>query len=305
MVEDQSAQDIFEDVEVTEKGKSALNNVAMLVNFTATALGSQKRDQVATDRANQSFGVDEDAGYYSKAKINKHYLAPINSIINEARKKHRKLTLSWDNDRLLPNKNFMEYTQAIADSKRQLAQAAVDLQVIWPDVITEAQTRLGPLFDPAEYPPQDEVASLFDIETDIKPIPTSEGFGMNELIDTEKNLLKAKLAKLTKEREEKAKQESWYILYDVVAAMSKKLADTNAKRYHKTLISNIEDVLERLPALNVTNDPNLTAMMEQVRSSLCDYDPSNFGKDEVLKKQAATEADELLERMRTYMHGNN
>ena len=62
----------------------------------------------------------------------------------------------------------------------------------------------------------------------------------------------------------------WTRLYDVTNHMASRLADPEA-RFHGTLVSNVSDLVELLPRLNIVGDPHLASLTEQVRKQLCQH----------------------------------
>jgi hypothetical protein len=52
--------------------------------------------------------------------------------------------------------------------------------------------------------------------------------------------------------------------------MASRLADPEA-RFHGTLVSNVSDLVELLPRLNIVGDPHLASLTEQVRKQLCQH----------------------------------
>jgi hypothetical protein len=68
-------------------------------------------------------------------------------------------------------------------------------------------------------------------------------------------------------------------------------------RFHATLVTNIFDLVELLPRLNVTGDPELNRFAEEARQKLCTYTAHDLKKHELLRVVTATEAAGLVSRM--------
>ena len=60
-------------------------------------------------------------------------------------------------------------------------------------------------------------------------------------------------------------------------------------------------MIEILPGINVLEDPDLTALAEDVRSKLMGYDVKDLRKNPQVRSQAAKEAQEIMERMQGFM----
>jgi threonine synthase len=63
------------------------------------------------------------------------------------------------------------------------------------------------------------------------------------------------------------------------------------------MVTNIFDLVELLPKLNVTDDPELNRFAEEARQTLCTYTAHDLKKHELLRAATATEAAGLVERM--------
>ena len=68
-------------------------------------------------------------------------------------------------------------------------------------------------------------------------------------------------------------------------------------RFHATLVTNIFDLVELLPRLNVTGDPELNRFAEEARQKLCTYTAHDLKKHELLRVVTATEAAGIVSRM--------
>ena len=56
-----------------------------------------------------------------------------------------------------------------------------------------------------------------------------------------------------------------------------------------------------LPRLNITDDPDLEAMRREIESAVCNYEPSDLRENKEIRKDAAKEASDILEKMAEYM----
>jgi len=68
-------------------------------------------------------------------------------------------------------------------------------------------------------------------------------------------------------------------------------------RFHATLVTNIFDLVELLPRLNVTDDPELNRFAEEARQKLCTYTAHDLKKHELLRVATAADAAGIVFRM--------
>jgi hypothetical protein len=81
----------------------------------------------------------------------------------------------------------------------------------------------------------------------------------------------------------------WMRLYEVTNHMASRLADPEA-RFHGTLVSNVSDLVELLPRLNIVGDPNLAVLTEQVRRQLCQHSAELLRNSPATRQQTAASA---------------
>ena len=102
------------------------------------------------------------------------------------------------------------------------------------------------------------------------------------------------------ENMENAMENLWHRLYEVVERMAERLDDNNP-RIFKTLVTNIEELTGILPDLNLTGDPQLTDMCNDVKDKLCSYTAGQLKKDSRVRKQTAANAKDIQRKMDAIM----
>jgi hypothetical protein len=82
--------------------------------------------------------------------------------------------------------------------------------------------------------------------------------------------------------------------------MVERLSDPDAV-FRDSLVGNIVRLTDLLPRLNLHDDPALEAMRRQIEASLCRYSPAQLRCDKQVRRQAATEAQNVLDAMSGYL----
>ena len=67
-----------------------------------------------------------------------------------------------------------------------------------------------------------------------------------------------------------------------------------------TLVTNTTDLIDVLPLLNVTGDPNLTAMVDRLRP-LVQHNAKTLRKDEATRQDVAAEAQRIVRALGSLM----
>lgn len=274
----------------------------MLVSLRITQLGLSTKSQEVTTAAHQAYNItDNRAGYYRKFKIDRVDVKDISRIANQARSYHRQMTVPWGHDmyRLLPSTLIPKYNQRIKSLKMEFESNVSDLKVKWTSVIEAAKSRLGPAFKADEYPDVSEVEKFYTFEMHRKPIPQDDHF----ILKVEQATLDEIKQDLIEEQDKNLKQISqnlWDRMYELVERMAERLSDKDPKIF-KTLVSNLEDLVDILPDLNVANDPKLTELCTDVKQKLIIFTPGQLKKDKKVRDKTAQEARDIQNKMEVLM----
>src|SRR6266567_3487706 len=68
-------------------------------------------------------------------------------------------------------------------------------------------------------------------------------------------------------------------------------------RFHGSLVTNIADLVDILPKLNVSGDADLNRFTEQIKQRLCNYSAQELKKNDVLRTVTATDASKIVAEM--------
>lgn len=224
----------------------------------------------------------------------------INRAANEARTFHYKMTLPWgdDGERILAADMMMHYTKGMRDIKQAFEYAVREFINKYPALIIEAQTVLGSMFNSAEYPSTNEVRGKFSISTLMRPVPLANDFRV-EIAEDEKNKIKAALTAENDRLTGEAMKEVWNRVYNSIKLMSERLSED--KPFRKNIIENVIELCDLLPQFNMMDDPDLTAMGNEIKQKLCGSTPKQIREDGQLREDLAQEADAIANKMSVFM----
>ena len=88
-------------------------------------------------------------------------------------------------------------------------------------------------------------------------------------------------------------EDLWKRLRDVVSHMVDRLNEPES-RFHATMVTNVFDLVELLPHLNVNNDTDLNRFADQIRQRLCGFTAQDLKKHDLLRVATATDAAEIV-----------
>lgn len=287
-----------------------LSERAMLVSLHISSWSGMQVDREVTDAVNADFKADKKAGRYNKRLVDSQFLEGISSAHSKARAAHKLLTLPWEDDgtRVLANVGYINYTTVMKDCRLK-AEAAVKefLSDITP-AINEAKVRLGDMFNADDYPDAAELKTKFGFDVEIKPMPEGKDFRAKLSEDAVKAIVKD-IERRSDQRLEAAMKDVFVRVQDVVSKMSERLREYQPGKDGKkasgiirdTLVYNINELAELMPALNVTGDPRIDELAKQLKAELVEHSPEILRADAKVRQATISKADKLLKKVKLYM----
>ena len=293
----------------TSSQDPSLSSRAMLCSLSISMWSARKHDREASEEIAQRHGAQADVGRYHKVLLPKEALAEIQKIVSEARQEHYFMSLPWDDNgyRVLPAAAYMDHAEKMRALSNRFTPAVEDLMRQFGQLVEEAKARLGGLFRPADYPAPDELRSKFSFDTKVMPLPDAGDFRV-ALGDDEKERIKRQITAAVEASLQVASRELWQRLYEAVSHLAERLQAYKVTGngvehpFRDSVVTNLVKLVDVLPKLNVTADPELERLAAEVRASLL-VDPQELRKSESARTETATAAEAIASRMAAYMAG--
>jgi len=306
------------DIPVPPRQSTSLATTAMLSSLSICQWSGYKYDPDASEELTSMHGAEKDAARVNKRLVPRSELEEITQAVGRARHDHDFLTLPWTDDgwRVLPAATYFEHCQKMQEHKAAVLSAVSKFIARYEDVVRN-QSRLGTLRKVSDYPgmrqegdtlrfvyPQ-ELREKYSFATDVKPLPDANDFRVN-IGDEERERLKKQIAESVQASLRASTRDLWQRLYDVVGHMSTRMAEYNSAeegkkpRLYKSMVTNIVEIVDVLPRLNITADEELNRMTDTIRHSLL-VDTEELRKSETLRTDTAKAAADIMQRMAAYM----
>jgi hypothetical protein len=287
----------------------SLASRAMLCSLSICQWSARKHDPEASEEIAARHGAESNAGRYNKVLLPPQALADLKSIAGEARREHYFMTLPWDDAgyRVLPAAAYLDHTGKLREYSQQFAAAADAFADTFEQLVRDSRVRLGGLFRPEDYPTASEIREKFSFETKVMPLPDANDFRVS-LGEEETKRIQRQITATVEASLTVASRELWQRLYEAVSHMAERLSaykvseDGVEHPFRDTVVTNLVRLVEVLPKLNVTGDPELERMAEQVRRSLL-VDPKELRKSEISRSETARAAAAIAQQMAGYMAG--
>lgn len=278
-----------------------LSKKSMLVGLSISQWTARKFDRAASREVWTTHGATSDSGRFSKALLPcANELQAIATNANDARAFYYANTLPWADDglRILPVENFIEFSGKMSQYKNNHERLVGIFNEKYPALKDAARFALGTLFSEADYPHESRIKDKFAFKVSVRPMVVSQDFRCT-LADDEVAKIQTDIAAEVNQSVQDAMKDVWDRLHDAVKKMADKLSEPEAI-FRDTLVENVRELVDVLPRLNLTDDPALTAVINEVRDKLTGREPDQLRKDKDARQDAAAQAAALLEKISGY-----
>jgi hypothetical protein len=287
---------------------SLLSTRALLVRPSLSVWRGEITDRAAANEVAEHFAVEKGAVRTLKLLVPKDAIDPIVSAAGAMRSFVRQETLPWrwDGVSLLPTDNYLHFCDGWRQSKQVFDGAVSSLLQRWHLHVLAGQRSLGRLAQVYEWPSREEVAGRFSATIEVFPVPDAEDFRAS-VSESEAEAIRQSLSDYADAQLRDAQSYLWQQMQEHVGHIAERLAaygrdDTTGKitgKFHDTLIGNLRLLCDRLSRLNVTADPAIEAMRQQLEAKLCPYEPDELRQDDSLRASVKDEAERLMEQMQS------
>ena len=295
---------------------SLLSEKTMLIKLTVRIMNFWKKEKRPLKDIAEKYRVDntEKLLGVTKRKLSKDYTARITKIANSARNYFYEVTLPWLDDgwRLLPVELHNKVVEKLRKYKVDFEEAEQELSQKIEEYKNVMQIMLGDLFDEKDYNTEDK----FEFSVSRSPVPTS-GHIVLDLGKEEMDNLIREVDERGRQVVEYAMKDVWNRLYNVIDSLHKKMIENERRVVRKrgdkkiidvappifrnSIIKNIRELCGILPALNITKNPKLEQIRQDVLVDLASLDPEQLRVDIAARDDTAIKAENILNRLKGIM----
>lgn len=277
----------------------------LLVALKISVWGNSTKDKSASDSLTTANAASKGSARVWKSLFPEcaEYSA-VKAAERKARKFHEDQTLPWKHDgiRLLPAKNVQTYTRGIRQLADEFDMAARAFIKVMQDAKTRAKEKLGSLYCEADYPTPESISSAFGFRPSFEPLPSATNFDDLGIDDLTVAGLKVQLRKDVESQLQSANKVVWTRLIEKVEALGTRLADSE-HQIKEGLLDSVYELMDTLPRLNFTEDPELERMIQQVRDTLSGKSITGLREDKAERANTAAKLGSLQSVMSSYLKG--
>jgi hypothetical protein len=285
-----------------KKVTSPLTSKATLVTVNLSQWTARKLDREVTDEVNEQHGASSDAGRYNKLLVEKHRLEKLTQIRSKARHLIETMTKPWltKGPRILPNMLYQKFCDEFRTLKREFEREADAFAADFEKFVEERKAKLNGLFKEGDYPSVSEIRSKFSLDMKVCPIAEADGFSDDfraQLDDDTLADIKAELDAANAKLLDGVRKDTIEKILAVVGNMSARLGEYGVKdkaKLYESVVDNVRELAELLPAFNLTNDPNFDKMVARIKDELCVEDVETLREEAGVRASVKKSADQIV-----------
>lgn len=282
-----------------QENETNLSKKAMLARLQVKKWSGSKYDRKVSAEVAANHNATAGAGRYRKNLLGKEKnpLKEVSAACDEARAVHYANTLPWgqDGSRILPKENYFTYVDEMRKLRGKFDKAVRGFLAVYPRLRDQAQSCLGTMWDAREYPTVAQLELKFSFDIAFLPFPDEKDFRV-DLGEDEVEEIRASIAKSNSGAVELAMRDAYTRLHEGVSRMAERLGTPDGI-FRDTLVSNLVELCDVLPKLNVTDDPRLTQMCNEVRAKLTAHSPETLRENKDAREKTAMDAAGILKMM--------
>ena len=279
-----------------------LNAKAMLVKLTVRRANLSRRDTVAESFVQNQL---DDTSLIVSSKLFRDKSNPINQLmtkVSEVYTKHKESTLPYvdKGPRILPNEQYFDYSSlmrsviAVVDNMKALHMPNYDkyvqLDIQQRSMSPNSRAKLE------DYPTAEEFESRIGFDLRFSPLPDASHF-LFDISEDDKSAFTDMMATV----EQSARNETIKMMLEPLGHLVEKLnkpIGTEGSIFRESAIENVVENINRAKKLNVSDDPEITQMINTLSSAVNVYTGTNVLRESpIVREQAAKKLDEIARQM--------
>jgi hypothetical protein len=277
--------------------QSELNS--FLISLRVSQWTARKMDRAATKDAKERAGAGAKAGVkVYKSIIAAQELEAIDKIVSAARSEHEKRTTPWAyrGPGAITSAGYAGYKDAMAALEKDFDKAVVRFLDVYDSERVKAQSYLGAMFNPQDYPTAGELRGKFAFAVHVEPFPNAQAFQPQGLPPAQVEEIRRDIIEANRVAINNANATAWGRVVEAVNMMETRLREYSngeVTKFYDSWVGNVKELADLIPSINIANDPALKAVGMKLRM-LGAYRPDSLKNDPALRNQVVSEAKALL-----------
>jgi len=280
-----------------------LDEKAVLVQLKRSMFGTSRRDEVESE----AYGAGNVVKHLFQDKACR--MAAVKSAYSEVYTYVNENTVPWAKGvRMLNIDHYFDFTAGLRQRIDHASAKVADLVAHWDYEVQRDLARLarieqdkgkapGSLANPDNYPDASEIGDRFGIDVQYMPVPTTGDFRVN-ISDEDK-------ASLQRQLEEAEDAAAKHVIQQMLEPMQRAVEKLNVpigqdgSVFRDSLIDNMVEVAERMERVNVSDDPEVSEKIADLRALVGAYADNKdvLRSSQTVRQKAASQIDGLVRQM--------
>lgn len=271
-----------------------IHNNVMLVELRVSQWTARKQDKRVSQSVAAANHVGENVGSYYKSLIDPDQLKAIKQAVTEARTYYYKATLPWSDEgpRVLPAAMYFEFMQAMSDHRIKFENLVNEFMRNYAYYREEAKRYLGNLFVEDDYPEPAQLVDKFGFSLNVQPLPRAGDFRC-DLGEEEVERVRRDIEAQTAATMQTSVKAAFERIREVAERYADRLAEPD-NVFRDSMVVGARELVDLMPKLNFTNDPELARLTEVVRDKLATHEPQALRTNMTARKDTATAAKQVV-----------
>lgn len=263
----------------------SISSAALLVELSIRTWTGRKLDKRASEEVTTSHNANKGV-----ANVNKKILGDcaeldaVQKFAANARNAHYASTLPWSDTgiRLVTTRNYFKYNEAMTALQQEFERLVEKFLQAYSWQVSQAQLRLGDLFNPMDYPSTDSLRSRFSFGINFMPVPEAGDFRLDINNEAQQQITEH-YTKYYETQLATAMGSIWERAKDALTKMSERLdyADSTTKKiFRDSLVDNVLEVVDIMDTCNITGDTHMSAIKTRLKEALSGVTPDALRQDD-------------------------
>jgi hypothetical protein len=194
--------------------------------------------------------------------------------------------------RLIPQQQIEPFDAALYQYRRELADAVLELDVVYSELRSASRDRLGRLFNPTDYPAS--LVGEFQMGWEFPAVEPPDYLQQlsPELYEQQCRRVQARFEEAVELAEQAFSEE----LSKLVEHLSERLSgsdDGKPKVFRDSAVENLQEFFERFRRLNIRSNDQLDEIVDRARNLLDRVEPQTLRTNTLLRTRMATQLSQV------------
>jgi hypothetical protein len=290
-----------------DNSTDVLKSKALMVRLSRKKINRNKMDKdLSTELRDNKKVTDSSAVRVNKSIFTKASSDEYMKIYNEGSKYFYRVTLPWDDKgwRLLAIDLYEDFTKKMKSFTSQYRTQVVGFVEKINGHVEESKAMLGDAFSQADYSfisnngtvDREYLLDQFGFEVEYNTV--TDGNDLRAaLTEDDRAIIAEQINKQALEKFAKANAHIINSLHEAVLAIHERLCKSD-NVFRDTLITNLEELCDLIPKMNIAGDPAINEMAKVARDKLTRWDAPTLRDDDKARAKVAKDAAKILDNMK-------